>query len=262
MSGISAADSAAAGAIGVGELEAFEESGVAPAGLDWEGLARRVGLHAGKLRRIAGGWEPAPVDWGAHAGLLTITTHGRGMGVHCHLVWDPESREAALFDTGFDAAPVFEAIARHSLQLTLLCLTHTHADHVAALEPIRARFPALRLRASGTSIPAAHRNRPGEVLTVGARTVESRATPGHAEDGTTYLIADRAGGGVARAIVGDAIFAGSLGGAPDQGDMARRKVREEILSLPGTVLLCPGHGPLTTVAEQREVNPFFEFENG
>ncbi|MBX3747566.1 MAG: MBL fold metallo-hydrolase [Verrucomicrobiae bacterium] len=259
MGGIEVGDAAAAGGIGVSELEGFEEGGVAPAGLDWEGLARCLGLHAGKLRRIAGGWEPAPVDGAAYPGLLAITTHGRGMAVHCYLVWDPGTREAALFDTGFDAEPVFEAIARHQLKLTLLCITHTHGDHVAALDPIRARFPELRLRASGTSIPAAHRNRPGEVLAVGGRTVEARATPGHADDGTTYWIADRAGGVPVLAVVGDALFAGSLGGAPDKGDLARGKVRDEVLSLPGTVLLCPGHGPMTTVGEQRAVNPFFDF---
>ena len=60
-----------------------------------------------------------------------------------------------------------------------------------------------------------------------------------------------------RAIVGDAIFAGSMGGAPNHYQLAREKVQSEILSLPAETILCPGHGPITTVAEQLSVNPFF-----
>jgi glyoxylase-like metal-dependent hydrolase (beta-lactamase superfamily II) len=59
------------------------------------------------------------------------------------------------------------------------------------------------------------------------------------------------------AIVGDAIFAGSMGGAASAGAMARQKIREQILSLPPDTLICPGHGPLTTVGEEKAGNPFF-----
>jgi len=59
------------------------------------------------------------------------------------------------------------------------------------------------------------------------------------------------------AVVGDAIFAGSMGNGNDSWELARRKVKEQILSLPAETLLCPGHGPLTTVAEEQKHNPFF-----
>ncbi len=59
------------------------------------------------------------------------------------------------------------------------------------------------------------------------------------------------------AFVGDAIFAGSMGNGNGAWDLARQKVREQILSLPAETLICPGHGPLTTVAEEKEHNPFF-----
>jgi glyoxylase-like metal-dependent hydrolase (beta-lactamase superfamily II) len=59
------------------------------------------------------------------------------------------------------------------------------------------------------------------------------------------------------AIVGDAIFAGSMGGAPQHGALAKQKIREQIFTLPGETLICPGHGPVTTVAEQKKINPFF-----
>jgi len=59
------------------------------------------------------------------------------------------------------------------------------------------------------------------------------------------------------AIVGDAIFAGSIGRGHQSWELARHAVREQIFSLPPDTLLCPGHGPLTTVAEEKAHNPFF-----
>jgi len=59
------------------------------------------------------------------------------------------------------------------------------------------------------------------------------------------------------AIVGDALFAGSMGRATGQALLAKQRIRECILTLPPATLLCPGHGPLTTVAEERAHNPFF-----
>ena len=85
----------------------------------------------------------------------------------------------------------------------------------------------------------------------------SRLTPGHAGDGVTYVIENWQGDAPAVAVVGDAIFAGSMGKDFRTPELAQAKVREEILSLPEETLICPGHGPLTTVGEQRLHNPFF-----
>ena len=59
------------------------------------------------------------------------------------------------------------------------------------------------------------------------------------------------------AMVGDAIFAGSMGRGNQSWDLAKDKVRENIFSLPPETLICPGHGPLTTVADEKANNPFF-----
>jgi len=59
------------------------------------------------------------------------------------------------------------------------------------------------------------------------------------------------------AIVGDAIFAGSMGGAKQLADLAKQKIRDQIFSLPAETLICPGHGPVTTVGEEKANNPFF-----
>jgi glyoxylase-like metal-dependent hydrolase (beta-lactamase superfamily II) len=76
-------------------------------------------------------------------------------------------------------------------------------------------------------------------------------------DGVTYLIAGWPSGASTVAAVGDTLFAGSMGNGNGQWELARKKIREHILSMPPETLLCPGHGPLTTVAEELEFNPFF-----
>jgi hydroxyacylglutathione hydrolase len=92
---------------------------------------------------------------------------------------------------------------------------------------------------------------------VGSLSVNARLTPGHAADGVTYVIEGWADQMPPVAVVGDAIFAGSMGKDFQTPEIAQAKVREEILSLPAATVICPGHGPLTTVGEEQAHNPFF-----
>jgi glyoxylase-like metal-dependent hydrolase (beta-lactamase superfamily II) len=115
----------------------------------------------------------------------------------------------------------------------------------------------MHLHTNARSAPPQHRNRANEFLQLGSLRVSHRDTPGHAEDGVTYLVGNWPEDAPHAAMVGDAIFAGSIGRGNQSWDLARQKVREQILSLPDETLLCPGHGPLTTVAEEKANNPFF-----
>ena len=81
--------------------------------------------------------------------------------------------------------------------------------------------------------------------------------PGHAEDGVIYIVGNWPEDAPHAAMVGDTIFAGSLARGNQSTEMLKAKVREQIFSLPADTLLCPGHGPLTTVAEEKAHNPFF-----
>jgi hydroxyacylglutathione hydrolase len=250
---------AAAGAAGLeaAEYGALEETGRSAPKPDFQKLATLVGLHGQKLDQIAAGWLPRPADRARWRGLQQVSTSGNGMVVHCYLVWDASTREAALFDTGFDPQPAFDLIARHQLQLRHLFITHSHHDHVGGLEAVRARFPGIAIHTDMKGVPPQFRNRRDDCIRLGGLRITNRDTPGHAEDGVTYLVENWPGNAPAVAIVGDAIFAGSLGGARHLLDLAKQKVRDQILSLPADTLICPGHGPLTSVGEEREHNPFF-----
>jgi glyoxylase-like metal-dependent hydrolase (beta-lactamase superfamily II) len=257
MSKVSAGAAARAAGLTEAELAALEESGQATKQPNLAALAELVGLHPGKLEAIAGGWLPSEKDLGTWRELRCITTTAGGMAVNCYLVWDEVSREAALFDTGWEAGPVVELIARNQLQLRHVFITHTHEDHVAALGDIREKVPKARLHSSSKSAPVDQRNRPNDFIHLGSLRITHRDTPGHAEDGTTYVIGTWPDDAPHVAVVGDALFAGSIGRGNQSWDLARQKAREQILTLPLETLLCPGHGPLTTVAEEKAHNPFF-----
>lgn len=256
-SGVSPDGAAAAAGLAPDAFARLEETGTAPAGLNLTALATTVGLHPDKLRGIAAGWTPAPVDLGLWRELRVVTTASSGMGVNAYLLWDEVTREAALFDTGFEADPIVALVQENDLQLRHLFITHGHVDHVVAMPALQARFPKLRIHSNMRSAPVDQRNRAQECVSLGSLRIMHRETLGHAEDGVTYIVGNWPEDAPHVAIVGDAIFAGSMGKAPSNAALAARLVREAILSLPPATLLCPGHGPLTTVAEEKTHNPFF-----
>lgn len=254
---VSADTAAKAAGLSAEELAALESSGKSPRKPDYHALASLLGLNGAKLEALANGWQPAPTDNGNWREFRQITTTRDGNTVHCYLVWDEVTREAALFDTGFEADAVFKIVNEESLDLRHLFITHSHHDHIEGLPAIRERYPTLRIHTDTKGAPPQHRNRRNDCVHLGSLRISNRETPGHAEDGVTYLIGNWPEDAAHMAVVGDAIFAGSMGGAKEQGALAKAKVREQILTLPPATLICPGHGPLTTVAQERANNPFF-----
>jgi len=196
-------------------------------------------------------WEPAEI---AVEGLAQFNTDLLGMTVNAYLVWDPSSREAAIFDAGVDADQLFKRVRAEKLTINVIFITHTHQDHVAGLSDIlsQCRAPVF----APATEPVAHSQpiREGFKYKLGSLEIEARLTNGHSAGGTSYLVS-----GLAKpvVIVGDSLFAGSMGGAPNAYEQARKNNREKILSLPPETIICPGHGPMTTVANERVHNPFF-----
>ena len=257
MSGVSAEEAARVAGLSGAELGALEESGQAAGKPNYSALATKLGLEPAKLEAVAKGWLPAERDLSQWRELRCISTNTGGMAVNCYLVWDEVSKDAALFDTGWDAQPLLQLLAGEQVHLRHIFLTHGHEDHVAALAPVRQAFPKARIHSGAKSAPVDQRNRPNDFIHLGSLRITNRDTPGHAEDGTTYIIGTWPEDAPHVAIVGDAIFAGSIGRGNQSWQLARQKVREQIFSLPPDTLICPGHGPLTTVGEEKAHNPFF-----
>ncbi len=257
MSGVSTAAAASAAGISEAELSAMEATGQTGKRPDFAALANLIGLNPARLEGIANGWLPAEKDLSVWRELRQISTTECGNTVHCYLIWDGSPATPRCSTPAGMPRPVFKLIDENQLQLKHLFITHTHEDHVAGLQQIRERFPKIHLHTDAKGAPPQQRNRRNDFIMLGSLRITNRETPGHAEDGVTYIIGTWPDDAPHVAIVGDAIFAGSIGRGNQSWDLARQKAREQIFTLPAETLICPGHGPLTTVAEEKAHNPFF-----
>lgn len=251
------ATAATAAGLSPAELERLEATGACEQKPDWNALASVLGLHGSKLEAVAHGWLPQPPELRRWRELRPITTTQGGNTVNCYLLWDPSTRSAALFDTGWNLAPIQELIEENRLELKYLFLTHSHQDHVAALKILQITWPNVVLFFGPLNqCPALNKLLTG-FMTLGSLCISARETPGHSEDGVTYVINNFLGNPSPVAMVGDCLFAGSMGRGFQSAKLLKQKVQKHILSLPAETLLCPGHGPLTTVAQEKAQNPFF-----
>lgn len=200
----------------------------------------------------SGSWYPSDVP--EIEGAKQFNSALIDMTVNAYLVWNPETKEAAIFDTGSDATELLAFVNSAGLTPKYLFLTHTHQDHVADLAAIVKRTHVEIFSPDLERLPETKIVREGDQLRLGKLRIEARLTNGHSPGGTSYIVQ-----GLQNpvAVVGDSLFAGSMGGAPNDYQKALRNNIEKLLSLPDNTLVCPGHGPLTTVANEREHNPFF-----
>ncbi len=238
----------------LGELKSGAPGG---AGAIDETVIRKVAaaLHLGADALVASAretWRPRdqePLD-----GLAAFTTPFGDMTVNAYVVFDPTTRQAAAFDTGADADPMLQFIRDKQLTLALILLTHTHTDHVFELDRLKDATSAKAFVSEREPLPGAEPFVDGKEFALGALKIETRRTSGHARGGTTFVVT-----GLQKrlAVVGDALFAGSMGGGLVSYDEALRTNRAAIFTLPDSTIICPGHGPLTTVGEEKRHNPFF-----
>ncbi len=196
-------------------------------------------------------YVPEPINL---EGVLQFNTPFEDMTVNAFLVWDPARRRAGVFDTGSDVSELLDAAEERGLKIERVFITHSHGDHIYDLDRTRERTGVVPVTPSGEPVDGAERFEPGMEFKIGDLVVETRLTWGHARGGVTYVVR-----GLDRdvAICGDAIFAGSMGGGMVSYEAALKTNREQIFTLGDDTILCPGHGPLTTVGEQRRCNPFF-----
>lgn len=219
---------------------------------DLRALAPTLKLRADALVRLAQGNRPPEIP--APVWLATVTETFGDTTVNAYVVWDPATRAAAIFDTGLDARPILDLVRRETLDVAAIFLTHSHPDHTGSLDALLHELDAEAWVAEAEPVRGAGTFRPGDLFNVGKHFIRTRSTPGHTPGGTTFLIEGLA---ARAAIVGDALFAGSIGGVRSDYSGALKAIRREILGLPDDTILCPGHGPLTTVGWEKSNNPFF-----
>ncbi len=201
-------------------------------------------------------WYPRAVNL---EGVEIFNTPYRDMRVNAFLIWDPATKEAACFDTGTDCLPMKEKADELGLRIRQIFITHTHNDHIADLNRLRAEtggdvkvYSNSLEHLSGTETFSE-----GDHFSIGKLSVETLTTSGHSVGGTTFVI-----NGLERpvAVVGDAMFAGSMGGGMVSFSDAWKNNREKILTLSEDTVICPGHGPMSSVGEEKRHNPFFAAE--
>jgi glyoxylase-like metal-dependent hydrolase (beta-lactamase superfamily II) len=171
-----------------------------------------------------------------------------------------EQGVGAFVDPAGNPTPIIEEFKRSGVALQYILLTHKHRDHSDALGPLRKAFPSARpviheldAREVGDAARGAIGINDGDSLPFGPGEVRMLHTPGHT-DGSSCFIYD------GQIFTGDTMFAGSVGGLfgdqfgyPD----LLHSIRTKILSLDAGTVVLPGHGPASTIAQERAHNPFF-----
>ena len=216
-------------------------------------MAKELNLDAEKLLRSARKqWCPAPL---AINGLKQFNLPFGDMRVNAFVAWEENSKNAWIFDAGPVPEPILAFIKEQGLLVDAIFLTHTHRDHIACLDALRmgAGNPSVYVHEL-EALDGCEWIAEGFSYTYGSLSLHALHTHGHALGGMTYVV-----DGLERpiAIVGDAIFAGSMGGGMISYGNALRTNREKIMTLSDDTILCPGHGPMTTVGEEKRNNPFF-----
>jgi glyoxylase-like metal-dependent hydrolase (beta-lactamase superfamily II) len=218
-------------------------------------VARHLRLSPDALEALAvKAWYPAQPNF--PTGFAAFNTPFDGLTVNSYLIWDPRARLAAAFDTGTDCTAMVDTLAAERLTLRYIFLTHTHDDHVADLARLSAETKAevWSSELEPAPIPGASTFPENAYFHLGEVSIKTLLTSGHSPGQTTYFVT---GLSWPLAVVGDSIFASSMGGSPTHFKQQFENDRKKLLSLPRDTVLACGHGPLTTVAQEKQHNPFF-----
>lgn len=188
-------------------------------------------------------------------GFAMFNTPFGELTVNSYLVWDSRTREAMAFDTGTDCRDMLDVIKAENLRLSCILITHAHRDHIADLERLAAATKAQVWlhELEPCSIPGARTFKGNVHFHAGSLAIKTLHTCGHTPGLTTFLVTGLAW---PLAIVGDALFAGSMGGSDEHFEEQYRNNYEKILTLSNDTVIAPGHGPLTTLLEEKAHNPF------
>lgn len=193
---------------------------------------------------------------------------------NCSVIGDEGTREAMVIDPGDDVQDVLALVNKHGLTVKQIVVTHAHIDHVGGAMKLRrvtgapillnqndyALLKMLDVQAAwvGMASPGSVEiDQPlaeGDKVRAGGLEATVLHTPGHTEGSVClYFPAQE------KLIAGDTLFAGSIGRTDLPGgslEKIMKSLHQRVLALPDQTIVVPGHGPLTTIGEERESNPF------
>jgi glyoxylase-like metal-dependent hydrolase (beta-lactamase superfamily II) len=205
-------------------------------------------------------------------GLLIHQLSVGPLQVNCYLVACRKTRDAMVIDPGEEGSRILYLAASEGLKIGKVINTHGHFDHIGANQQlVKATGAELMLHAADlplllnaknhaeiyglTVVPSPEPDRlldQGDSFEVGEHTFKVFHVPGHSPGGICLL-------GDGHLFVGDVLFAGSIGRTDLPGgdfDALVKGVRERLFSLPDETIVHPGHGPDTTIGQERRMNPF------
>ena len=220
-------------------------------------LARVLQLNEVGLCALAQGSYPCP-----ELGDLPFRLHPLrmpyGVGVANAYLVSTGGDGAVLFDTGASHAELHRAWPPDVTRLDAVFVTHYEAEHIGGLDTVLRETELGHFYGPPTGRwPKCRGLGEGQTVEIGGVRISALHTPGHAPEHNCYLVGLAAGPGKDDLLVsGDLIFAGSLGGGYFCCKRQLLHARRVLDSLPGDVIVAPGHGPLTSVGNERRYNPF------
>ena len=196
------------------------------------------------------------------------------LGCNCSVIGDECTHEALVIDPGDEIERILAVLQKHQLRLKQIIVTHAHIDHVGGAMKLKqatgapillnkndyALLKMLDVQAAwiGTSAPGPveidQSLADQEAIQCGTINAVAMHTPGHTEGSMCLYFPSEQ-----KLIAGDTLFAGSIGRTDLPGGSFNRiitSLHDRVLALPDETVVIPGHGPLTTIGEERQTNPF------
>ena len=182
-------------------------------------------------------------------------------GTNCYIVWDENTKNAAVIDPGDEAPSVLQTLQKEGLHLQMILLTHAHFDHIGAVDAIQAATGCkvylhkadltLPPEMTGTTLHPTDFYDEGDTVTLDSIVFRVLHTPGHTP-GSVCLIADDV------MFSGDTLFAGSCGRTdfPGSSCMQMESSLRKLHVLPGDYTVLPGHMGSSTLERERKTNFF------